>query len=162
MPVSKKPNRRMTGKLHVGTTVIPAGWGIPDAQSTHLCLIPHSALSDLIARRGIAFHWNTVAFRLHMGKKLAERNTPYILHEMEMAVHCHGLVLDRKKRTEEWRLTGAEALLIGDGLNYTDELQRLTTRREQQQAGIALINENRNNLRAIGITSEDQVVRWLK
>ena len=58
------------------------------------------------------------------------------------------------------KMTKTEALLIGDGINYADQLQDLCTRMMQKLAGVHLIKTSMNKLAQIGVVSREKAMMW--
>lgn len=84
-----------------------------------------------------------------------------VLDDMTQAVTCLMFVLERHRLEGSWRMTRAETLLIGDGINYADQLQDLCTRMMQKLAGVHLIKTSMRELARIGIVSREKAMAWI-
>lgn len=140
---------------------IPAGWRNSSHSDFMMKLVPHLALEDFIHGRADQTDWNTLSFRLHLAHELSRRHAPMVLDDMTQAVTCLMFVLERHRLEGSWRMTRAETLLIGDGINYADQLQDLCTRMMQKLAGVHLIKTSMRELARIGIVSREKAMAWI-
>ena len=163
MPVSKTPAtpaRRATLRVK---SPIPSGWRHTGTADRHMMLYPHSALSDFILGNASQWHWNTLSFRVHLAKAIAEMFTPHevaAIGALQSAITYLDIAKELNATTNEWRLTRMGQLMVGNALHYADDLQTATTRMQQKAAGIKLIRDNAKNLQRLGMTA-DQAKRWL-
>lgn len=151
-----------TKTLHVPRRrpAIPAGWRNSSHSDYMMKLLPHLALDDFLKGAADQADWNTLSFRLHLAHELSRRHAPMVLDEMSQALECVMRVLERHQLSGVWRMTRTEALLIGDGLHYADQLQDLCTRLMQKLAGVHLIKTSMQKLARIGIVSREKALAW--
>ena len=151
-----------TKTLHIRRQrpAVPAGWRNSSHSDYMLKLLPHLALADFIKGKADQTDWNTLSFRLHLAQELAKRHAPMVLDDMNQAVACLLTVQERHALNGKWKMTKTEALLIGDGINYADQLQDLCTRMMQKLAGVHLIKTSMHKLAQIGVVSREKAMVW--
>ncbi|WP_144106854.1 hypothetical protein [Paraburkholderia sp. BCC1886] len=98
-----------------------------------LKLIPHQHLQAIFDRRGTKAEFASVAFRVIVGACLAvyadDQETLDVVYKA--AIDSLIAVGERYQRVETFGLNGDEMRQLKDALNLTDEVQELTTRRQQ-------------------------------
>lgn len=134
MPSNKKPRKPYRRKYAEGT--LPITIRNSTEADTALQLVPHTELEKLRDGTADKYTANTLAFRLNWGYVMAGEvfDNPAIRADMELALAAIRSVKDRHARTGKWGTTGLEFAQMGDGLNHTDAMQQMATRREQHQA----------------------------
>lgn len=129
MPTSSKPRK----KYRPNPAGIPLAIRHDKASEIALQLVPHSELEKL--REGTAdestFH--TLACRLNWGYVMSGEvfDSVLVRLSMEQALNALQSIKDRHQRIGKWGASGEELKHMGDGLNFTDEMQKAATRREQ-------------------------------
>lgn len=110
-----------------------------------LKMIPHEDLERL--RRGEADEYavNTLVFRINWGYVMSGEvfDNPEVRAAMETGLKAIRSVKERADRLGRYGATGEEFFAIGEALNWTDSMQKASTRREQEQAmkSVFLIND---------------------
>lgn len=135
MPKSAKPRKKYRPKVPPDFIQIPSVFRYAPKHETNLQLVPHAELEKF--RRGLAdeYSYNTLAFRLNWGYVMADDFAePEARAVMESALAAVRSVKERHERLGKWGMAGDEFARVGDGLNLTDEMQKATTRKEQNQA----------------------------
>lgn len=142
MPGSKKPRKAYRPKYLEGTLPVTIRQGVES--DTALQMVPHTELDKLRDGTADKYTANTLAFRLNWGYVMAGEvfDNPEIRADMELALAAIRSVKDRHARTGKWGTTGPEFIQLGDGLNHTDAMQQMATRREQHQALAAVYAVN--------------------
>lgn len=143
MPKSKKPKKAYKPKYPEGQIPIVFRHGAEaDRMLQH---IPHEDLERL--RRGEADEYavNTLIFRLNWGYVMSGEvfDNPEVRAAMETGLKAIRSVKERADRLGRYGATGEEFFAIGEALNWTDGMQKASTRREQEQAmkSVFLIND---------------------
>lgn len=147
MAKNKKPTKKYRPKYAKDT--LPVTFRFGTSSETDLQLIPHTSLAKF--KQGVADSrdWHTLASRLNLGNTLAYTHYEGEIKEaMDKATRALGNVFKRHERTQVWGCTGDEFNVMGDGLNYTDQMQKECTRRELQLAmahviEVAAVNRGR-------------------
>lgn len=133
MPASKHRKQRRA--------YVPAERRIPiilrhnSAAECQLMLVPHEELEKL--RTGVATEesWHTLAFRINVGQALAVAYfTPDVREALSDAAIAVSEVGKRYMGEKRLGVTGDQFRAIARGLTITDDLQKITTRREQLAA----------------------------
>lgn len=142
--------------------IVPPGWRYSSHGDLMLKLIPHVALEEFIHGRGGLVDWQTLSFRLHLGAELAARHAPDAREGMLRAMTALFESRARFLQTGRWDLAQAEAHELGDGLNYSDQLQDLCTRLMQKAACAAVVRANMKDLERIGLASREHALLLIK
>ena len=163
MPVSKKPAAPARRATLRAKPTVPAGWRHSGSADLYMMIYPHSALSDFILGGASQWHWNTLSFRLNLAKAIAEMYAPHeseAIGTLQSAINYLNISQTVHAETGVWKLTRMGQLMVGNGLHYADDLQKVCTRLQQRTAGIKLIRDCAADLQRLGMTA-DQAKRWL-
>ena len=144
MPVSKKPRKKYRGpKIIPGQ--MPPNIRHSDEADQMLQLVPHEELEKF--RNGTADKYtvNTLAFRLNWGYVMAGEyfDTPEAREAMIKGLDAIKSVTARVSRTGQYGASQLEFQAMGVALGLTDEMQKMSTRREQRDSlrAVYLVNE---------------------
>lgn len=152
MPSNKKPRKPYRRKYDKGTLPITIRHNAE--ANTALQLVPQTELDKLRDGTADQYTVNTLAFRLNWGYVMAGEyfDTPEARTAMEEALAAIRSVKARFERTGKYGCTGEEFNQLGDGLNLTDEMQKMTTRRQQTEALqiVAIVNEDKRKQKLCG------------
>lgn len=100
-----------------------------------LQLIPHTELLKLRQGLGDSETWHTLTARLNLGMVLATATHPQEATDaMESALNAMRSIARRHDKVKKYGATGEELQAIGAGLDLTDEMQKIATRRELRDA----------------------------
>lgn len=146
MATNKKPKKRYRGPKYP-TGIIPSVFRHSAAADTDLQLVPHSELDKLRDGTADEYTVNTLAFRLNWGYVMAGEHfdTLEVRQTMIEALDAIRSVKERFSRLGKYGCTQVEFQALGAGLNWTDEMQKGTTRKEQRDALriVDLVNEDK-------------------
>lgn len=146
MPATKKPRKKYRPGVRVALPMVFRHSGESD---TMLKMIPHTELDKL--RDGTADEYtpNTLAFRLNFGYVLSNEvfDNPEARAVMERGLAAIRAVKERHARLGRWGCSGEEFRALGEALNITDEMQSVSTRREQAEAQRILLAVNEDKRR---------------
>lgn len=142
MPSNKKPHKAYKPKYAKGQMPITIRHS-NDADRT-LQMIPHDELEKFRQGEADEFAVNTLSVRLNWGYVMAGEffDNPEVRAALEAGLAAIRSVKERVNRLGKYGTTGEEFRAIGDALNYTDEMQKSSTRREQNEALIAVYTIN--------------------
>ena len=142
MPANKKPKKAYRPKYQPGQ--LPVTIRHSAKADTMLQMVPHEELEKLRNGEADQFTVNTLAFRLNWGYVMAGEifNNPDVRTVMEASLAAIRSIKDRVDRIGKYGATGEEFRAIGEALNFTDEMQKSATRREQHEALIAVYKIN--------------------
>lgn len=134
MPKNKKPKKAYRPKYLKGQ--LPITIRHSASSDTMLQMVPHEELEKLRNGEADQFTVNTLAFRLNWGYVMAGEifNNPDVRAVMETSLASIRSIKDRVDRLGKYGATGEEFRSIGEALNWTDEMQKSATRREQNEA----------------------------
>lgn len=106
-----------------------------------LQLIPHAELEKLRHGLGDDVTINTLIFRMNLGYQMSVDlfDSESVTKAMQAGLDAIQCVMDRNERTGKIGATGEEFHLIGEALNFTDQMQKQSTRREIEKALIKVI-----------------------
>lgn len=111
-----------------------------------LQMVPHEELEKLRTGEADKYTINTLAFRLNWGYVMAGEvfDNPEVRSLMEASLAAIRSVKERFARVGKYGASGEEFQAIGEALNWTDEMQKSATRREQKECldALYLINEH--------------------
>lgn len=144
MPKSKKPKKAYKPKYQSGQ--LPMTLRHTDESDLLLQMIPHDELEKLRNGEADEYTANTLAFRLNWGYVMSGEvyDNPEVRSAMEAGLAAIRSVNERFSRLGKYGATGEEFGLIGEALNWTDAMQKSSTRREQRDAlrSVYLINQH--------------------
>ncbi|VVE46782.1 hypothetical protein [Pandoraea terrigena] len=133
MPTSKHRKQR---RAYVPTERrIPVILCHNGAAECQLMLVPHEELEKLRTGSATEESWHTLAFRINVGQALAVAYfTPDVREALSDAAIAVSEVGKRYLADKRLGVTGDQFRAIARGLTITDDLQKITTRREQLAA----------------------------
>lgn len=106
-----------------------------------LQLIPHAELEKF--RHGAAdeVSINTLAFRMNLGYVMSTDlfDSEAVTKAMTVGLNALESVMQRHSSTGKIGATGEEFYLIGEALNFTDEMQKQSTRRELEKCMLKVV-----------------------
>lgn len=142
MPKSSKPKRAYRPKYQPGQ--LPVTIRHSAKADTMLQMVPHEELEKLRQGEADEFTVNTLAFRLNWGYVMAGEvfDNPEVRAVMETGLAAIRGVKERVDRLGKYGATGEEFRALGEALNFTDEMQKKATRREQHEALTAVYKIN--------------------
>lgn len=110
----------------------------------NLQLVPHQELEKFKTGEADEYTWNTVCFRLNWGYVMSGDHFDSVEARelMEQSLKAIRSVKTRHEKTGRWGTTGNEFFKIGEALNLVDEMQKNTTRREQEDSLKAMLRLN--------------------
>lgn len=131
MPASKhRKNRRARRPRE---NCLPICFRFSSKAEVDLQLVPHSELSKILDGTATEAAWHTLAFRINVGQVVATLyfadNLP-LRDAMDAAVAAIADVGKRFRERGRIGVNGNEFRAIGQGLNLTDDMQRVCTRRQ--------------------------------
>ncbi|CAB5224454.1 hypothetical protein UFOVP393_83 [uncultured Caudovirales phage] len=135
MPANKKPRKKYRGPRMLPGEM-PTTIRHSDESDTLLQMVPHVELDKFREGNADAYTVNTLAFRLGWGYVMAGEyfDTPEARKTMEDGLGAIRGVKERFGRTKKYGASQPEFQAIGVALSLTDEMQKMTTRREQRDA----------------------------
>lgn len=140
MPGNKKPRKKMR-RVWVG---LPKVFRFGPREENLLMLVPHTELERF--REGTADEstWHTITMRLDWGCFLSIDHFQNIEvnDKIRDALDAMVAIKERHQRLGKWGTTGDEFFKIGEALNLVDEMQKNTTRREQEDSLKAMLRLN--------------------
>lgn len=101
---------------------------------TKLQLIPHDSLANFKAGRQTEPDWHTLAARCNLGSTLARDHFEEATQTMNAAIEALASSWQRFKRLGRMGMTGEEYNAVATALVLTDDMQKLSTRRELDAA----------------------------
>lgn len=111
-----------------------------------LKMIPQDELEKVRLGEADAYTINTLAFRINWGYIMAGEifDNPDVRAIMEAGLAAIRSVKARASRVGKYGATGEEFRSMGEALNWADDMQKSSTRREQQQCldALYLINQH--------------------
>lgn len=137
MPKSKAPRKKMPGRKFNPAThaTVPGVFAASPSRARWVKLVPHARLDSIAEGIGTRYDLEVIKGRLNLGYVLV---TAHFETPEATATMLSGLDVLRgiDARAEEFPrfIDPGEYQLLGDALNLTDELQDLTTRKEQAAA----------------------------
>ncbi len=142
MPKNKKPKKAYRPKCQPGQ--LPVTIRHSNTADTMLQMVPHEELEKLRQGQADEFTINTLAFRLNWGYVMAGEifDNPEVREVMEVGLAAIRSVKERVDRLGKYGATGEEFRALGEALNFTDEMQKSATRREQHEALTAVYTIN--------------------
>lgn len=132
MSANRKPRKAYRTK----PLLTPVLFRYGSEEDRALKLIPHTELEKFRTGVGTESGWHDLAVRLNFGYVMATT----IEFGMDLSTQLkHALdslvaIQERFTRTNKWGGSGDELTAIGQALNYTDDMQQCTTRREQRDS----------------------------
>jgi hypothetical protein len=135
MAGNSKNKRKSAGVRKTLLTNTPVTIRHSEKHARILKLQPYICLETFVTRNSKVYDWNTVCTRLNVGFNLS------VNHDLEEAIPVlkDGLetvlkINERFRRTGTWRADDREIAVMRQGLTLTDDIQDITTRREQLEA----------------------------
>lgn len=145
MATNKKPRKKYRPKYPPGQ--LPTTIRHSSEADIDLQLVPHLEVDKLRDGTADEFTVNTLAFRLNWGYVMAGEyfDTPEAKKTIEEALQAIRSVKKRFAEVGKYGSTGVEFQALGLGLKLTDEMQKMTTRREHRDALriVNLVNEDK-------------------
>lgn len=131
MPASK---HRKSRRPHRPREIrLPVCYRFSHNAEVDLQLVPHSELSKVLDGTATESAWHTLSFRINVGQAVAtlffSDNLPLRV-AMDAAVVAIAEVGKRYRARGRLGVSGDEFRAIGLGLNLTDDMQRICTRRQ--------------------------------
>ena len=146
MATNKKPKKKYRGPKYPHGQV-PIVFRHSKEADTALQLVPHTEIDKLRDGTADEYMVNTLAFRLNWGYVMAGEyfDTPEARQAMIEVLDAIRSVKERFSRLGKYGCTPLEFQALGAGLNWTDEMQKSATRREQRDALriVDLVNEDK-------------------
>ena len=143
MPKSKKPKKAYRQKYQGGQ--LPMNIRHSVESDLLLQMIPHDELEKLRNGEADEYTINTLAFRLNWGYVMSGEvfDNLEVRAAMETGLAAIRSVKDRISRIGKYGATAQEFFDVGEALNWTDAMQKASTRREQHHAlkSVYLINQ---------------------
>jgi hypothetical protein len=135
MAGNKKSSRK---SANVRRTLLLSTPLTTESEAGLLNIKPYLRLEEFIERNGSLQGWRDISFRLSVGLEFADIFFKEEEKEVLMlAVNAICDVKDRWSRTDnKWGISDEEIQYIRQGLEVTDGMQDLTTRKEQMQVYI--------------------------
>ena len=144
MPGNKRPKKKYKAKHPPGQVVLPKTIRFGQREENLLMLVPHQELERF--REGLADEstWHTITMRLDWGCFLSIDHFQNIEvnDKIRDALDAMVAIKERHQRLGKWGTTGDEFFKIGEALNLVDEMQKNTTRREQEDSLKAMLRLN--------------------
>lgn len=154
MAGNKKPRKAYKPRTPPGMFRLPINIRYAAHNETALQLVPQTELDKLRDGTADQYTVNTLAFRLNWGYVMAGEyfDTPEARTAMEEALAAIRSVKARFERTGKYGCTGQEFNQLGDGLNLTDEMQKMTTRKQQHEAltVVSIVNKDKRKGKSCG------------
>lgn len=156
MPVSKKPKKKYRPKYERGQ--LPITIRHSTKSEIALQITPQTEIDRLRDGTANEITLNTLTFRLNWGYVMAGEyfNEEEAREKMLKALAAIRSVKERYERLGKVGATQPEYEDIGEGLNFTDEMQLLATRREQRDALriVDLVNQDKH--RTMEVSSQEK------
>ncbi|UBM11706.1 hypothetical protein [Cupriavidus metallidurans] len=131
MPASKHRKNRRPHQMREKR--LPSCYRFSSNAEVDLQLVPHVELSKILDGTATEAAWHTLAFRINVGQAVATmyfaENLP-LRDAMDAAVIAIAEVGKRFRARGRLGVSGDEFRSIGQGLNLTDDMQRICTRRQ--------------------------------
>lgn len=121
--------------------VLPSMYRHSAAEETMLQLTPHEHLDKMLAGAGDRLAWDTVKYRINEASILAVRHFPEredVREALADAVRALCAVGARYTDLGRYGCSGDEFRALGVGLNWADELQKATLRRQMLAASVLM------------------------
>jgi hypothetical protein len=119
------------------TATSPLVFRQTEEQERMLQMIPHAALTKMVAQVGDDHAWHTIACRLNIGQTLAHRHFNIEQeNEVRKAMKAIAEVMYRYDRVKKYGILPEEEERIHNALILIDQMQKNTTRRELAAATI--------------------------
>ena len=130
MAANKKPRKKRTIKHVPG--MMPIVWGVAKETCDELALQPHLSLVSLQFGHGCEEHAWVVANSLKVGAKLVTMDE----HKRVVAAGLIAItnLIERGKQAGRWVCTGDELKVLKMALTVSDQMQKVSTRRERRDA----------------------------
>lgn len=144
MAKNKKPAKKYRPKHPQGQVVLPKTIRFGQREENLLMLVPHQELERFREGDADEHTWHTITMRLDWGCFLSidHFDNIEINDQIRDALDAMVAIKDRHKRLGKWGTSGEEFFKIGEALNLVDEMQRKTTRREQEASLEAMLRLN--------------------
>lgn len=144
MAKNKKPAKKYRPKHPPGQVVLPKTIRFGLREENMLMMVPHQELERLRDGTADESTWHTITMRLDWGCFLSIDHFQNIEvnDSIKAALDSMVSIKDRYKRTNKWGVSGDEFFKIGEALNLIDEMQKQTTRREQEDSLNAMMRLN--------------------
>ena len=143
MATNKKTRKKYRPKIIPGQ--LPPNIRHSDEADQMLQMVPHAELDKFREGTADKYTINTLAFRLNWGYVMAGEHfdTPEARAAMIEGLDAIKSVKERLDRTGQYGASQLEFQAIGVALGLTDEMQKMSTRREQRDSlrAVYAINE---------------------
>lgn len=135
MAGNKKPRKKYRPKYVEGPQ-LPVTFRYSAKSEFDLQMIPHTELDNMLAGTANEFSLGAINFRINWGYVMSGEtfDNPEVREAMEKALQACRSIIARYHRIGKVGCTGEEFRHLGDGLRFTDEMQKASTRREQLEA----------------------------
>lgn len=144
MAGNKKPKKKYRPKFPMGQIMLPKNIRYGHKEELALMMIPHQELERF--RDGTADEpaWHGITCRLDWGAFMAVDHFNNIEANdlIRDALDAMVAIKHRHDKVGKWGASGDEFFKIGEGLNIVDEMQKNTTRREQDDSMQAMLALN--------------------
>lgn len=129
MSANKKPRKKMSNRPAL---ISPMMFGIDSKGKQALKLVPHVSFEKFRTSDATETDWHTVTQRLNLGYVMASSHewATDLKDECKQALDAVVAVMERKNREGEFALSGCESKIIGQVLNYCDEMEMELTRKQ--------------------------------
>lgn len=146
MARNKKPRKAYKPKL---AAPLPMTWKIAPSLSANLKRVPRQELEKMLNGKADASSWHTLTQRVDWGLFLAvdHFNEPEARDAMNAALRALVSIKDRHARLAKWGCSGEEYRDIEYALQTCDDMQDMTTRKEQVESLTAMYRVNNELLR---------------
>lgn len=129
MATNKKPRKKMSNRPAL---ISPMMFGIDSKGKQALKLVPHVSFEKFRTGDATETDWHTVTQRLNLGYVMASTHEWGIdlKQECKSALDAVVAVMERKNREGQFGLSGDESKIIGQVLNYCDDMEGQLTRKQ--------------------------------
>ena len=137
-------NKKPAKKYKPRPAILPKVFRFGRHEENMLMLVPHTELDKLRDGSADEGTWHTITMRLDWGcfMSIDHFQNIEVNDTIKAALDSMVSIKDRYKRTSKWGVSGDEFFKIGEALNLIDEMQKQTTRREQEDSLNAMMRLN--------------------
>ena len=129
-------NKKPAKKYRPRPAILPKVFRFGQREENLLMMVPHQELERLRDGTADESTWHTITMRLDWGCFLSIDHFKNIEVNdvIRDALDSMVVIKDRFKRLGKWGSSGEEFFKIGEALNLVDDMQKQTTRREQEDS----------------------------